>query len=136
VPWKRLELLTSRMRLATPATNADISNAELAFDTEFSADYKDFLNYAAGGEGVIGKDTYVMLWTPSELKHLNDAYEVSRYAPGLLLFGSNGGGEAFAFDLRQPHLPVVAVPFVGMELDAIEPLAETFSEFLEKGWEL
>jgi hypothetical protein len=49
-----------------------------------------------------------------------------------LLFGSSGGGEAFAFDVREPgKTPVVSVPFVGMDLNDIAPLAETFDGFLE-----
>jgi len=31
---------------------------------------------------------------------MNEVYEVAKYAPGLILFGSDGGDEAFAFDFR------------------------------------
>jgi hypothetical protein len=131
--WKKF---ASRLRLTTPAVRSDISNAERSLGVIFPVDYVSFLEYSAGGEGVIGDDTYVMLWPPEDIKHFNEMYEASLYAPGLLLFGSNGGGEAFAFDLRQQQLPIVAVPFVGMSLDVVEQVAETFSVFLENGWVL
>lgn len=53
------------------------------------------------------------------------------YAPGLFLFGSDGGGEAFAFDLRSNPPPVVSVPFVGMDLSLVEFVAVDFGAFLE-----
>ena len=93
--------------------------------------YSGFLQTADGGEGFIGS-TYIILWRLGELVEMNKAYEASEYAPGLFLFGSDGGGEAFAFDLRSDTKPVVAIPFVGMDLELIRPLASTFGEFLEE----
>jgi hypothetical protein len=46
-----------------------------------------------GGEGSVG-DTYVILWRIEELIEMSKAYDVAEYAPGLFLFGSDGGGEA------------------------------------------
>jgi hypothetical protein len=60
------------------------------------------------------------------LLELNKDYQVDEYAPGLFFFGSNGGGEAFAFDLRTAARPVVAVPFVGMDLSLATVLAPEF----------
>ena len=47
------------------------------------------------------------------------------------VFGLDGGGEGFAFDLRVPERPVIAVPFIGMDLADATPVAETFDGFLE-----
>jgi hypothetical protein len=98
---------------------------------DFPAEYKDFLLVSDGGEGFIGENSYAILWHLAELASLNLAYEVTTYAPGLFAFGSNGGGEAFAFDFRSPVVGVVSVPFVGMDLSLACPLAPTFDEFLE-----
>jgi hypothetical protein len=58
---------------------------------------------------------------------------VQEYAPGLLAIGSNGSGDAFALDLRQPSKsPVVSVPFIGMDLDHVSPIAENFDSFLQQ----
>ncbi|MBX3191224.1 MAG: SMI1/KNR4 family protein [Labilithrix sp.] len=94
-------------------------------------DYLDFMTSAAdGGAGAIG-ESYLILWRLSELAELNREYEVELNAPGLFLFGSNGGGEALAFDMRSDERAVVQVPFVGMELELVERLAGSLSEFLQ-----
>ena len=50
----------------------------------------------------------------------------------LVLFGSDGGGEAYAFDIRTASLPIVMVPFIGMELQYARPVADNILEFLQK----
>jgi len=93
-------------------------------------DYAQFLQQTNGGEGFIGS-AYLILWSVGDLIEMNKAYQVADYAPGLFLFGSDGGGEAFAFDMRTEAKPIVSVPFVGMELELIQPLGSTFKAFLE-----
>jgi hypothetical protein len=61
----------------------------------------------------------------------NEAYQTRKYAPGLFLFGSNGGGEAFAFDRRTNNC-VVNVPFVGMDLSLVKLACKSFSELLDQ----
>lgn len=95
-------------------------------------DYVEFLCRFNGGEGFIGPNAYVMLWPLTELEELNKAYQAEERIPGLLIFGSDGGGEAFAFDTRSPRMPVVSVPFVGMELDLARPIGNSFKNFLEE----
>ncbi|QEX18343.1 hypothetical protein FRZ44_36480 [Hypericibacter terrae] len=113
-----------------PATPASLRLFEMTAGLALPQDYVDFLRYENGGEGFIGS-AYLILWRVEELLELNRAYQVTDYAPGLLLFGSDGGGEAFAFDRRSDIAPVVLVPFVGMDLKLIRPLASTFTAFLE-----
>ena len=74
----------------------------------------------------------VILWRVEELLEFNKAYEVADFAPGLMLFGSDGGAEAFAFDMRSASKPIVDVPFVGMQLGLARPVAANFREFLGK----
>jgi hypothetical protein len=96
----------------------------------FPNDYTAFLSATNGGEGMIG-ETYIMLWSTEELSELNTSYQVAEYAPGLVLIGSDGGGDAFAFDTRFTPWPVVRVPFVGMELACVEKIAPSFNAFLQ-----
>jgi hypothetical protein len=111
---------------ATPAEILRICN-ELG--TELPKDYLAFLQRKNGGDGFIGT-AYVIFWRADELLPNNRAYEVATYAPGFFAFGTNGGGEAFAFDLRAKIGPVVALPFIGMESSAALPIALTFELFL------
>lgn len=101
------------------------------YPREIPNNYFLFLLTNDGGEGFVG-DEYFILWRAADLMLYNEAYEVTKHAPGLFIFGSNGGGEAYAFDLRDPGVPVVRVPFVGMSLDFAEVIAENFEQLLEE----
>ena len=61
---------------------------------------------------------------------MNEGYEVSKYAPGFIMFGSTGGGDGFAFDARTSPYRVMQVPFVGMSIDDQFYVAGSFSELL------
>lgn len=101
-----------------------------ALNIELPQDYIDFLRASNGGDGFLGQN-YVMLWRVEELKPLNDSYEVAQFAPNLLLFGSDGGGEAYAFNTRMRPWPVVKVPFIGMgDVQSAILLGRSFAEFL------
>jgi hypothetical protein len=114
-----------------PSDTAAIRQFETESSFSLPDDYARFLQQTNGGEGFVGK-AYVILWRVEELLEMNKAYQVAEYAPGLFLFGSDGGGEAFAFDTRSDANPIVAVPFVGMELKLARPVARSFEAFLEE----
>jgi len=113
-----------------PAPVTALQQLENSCGFKLPDDYVEFLQEANGGEGFIGSDGYIILWPIEDLFHLNKAYEVAEYAPGLFLFGSDGGGEAFAFDTRS-NRSVVSVPFVGMDRSLARHLGSNFQEFLE-----
>ena len=104
---------------------------EEVFGKQLPCDYKEFLAYSNGGEGYFGKH-YLILWKTDELGKFNKEYQVLEYAAGLILFGSNGGGEGFAFDTRVVPYKVVLVPFVGMDLQHAIPVADSFVGLLER----
>jgi len=112
------------------ATDEQIALAEAELGTELPAGYVEFLKNRNGGEGVIG-EAYAMLWEISELASLNLSYQSNKWAPGLIIFGSDGGGEAFGFDTRDPSWPIVMIPFIGMLWEHARPLGDTFSQFVE-----
>jgi hypothetical protein len=125
------ERLLAKFNGNPPVNTVVIQRFQIAAGIRLPEDYAQFLQQADGGEGFIG-NTYAILWPIGELLQLNSAYQVGEYAPGLFLFGSDGGGEAFGFDTRTPIMPIVSVPFVGMELKAVRPVAPNFAAFLEK----
>jgi hypothetical protein len=84
-----------------------------------------------GGEGFIGKN-YLMAWPVEDLIQNNKDYLVDEAAPELFLFGSSGGGEAFAFDTRSSRPPIVAVPFIVISLEDAIMLAPSFNAFLQR----
>jgi hypothetical protein len=125
--------LSNELVLGEPGTPDLIAETHRNLGFELPNDYVDFIKRANGADGPFGKDGYLNLWPVHDLRAKNKGYQVDDFAPGLLLFGSDGGGEAFAFDTRDPTLPVVGVPFVGLSLKEIQPLAESFLEFLKNG---
>lgn len=66
-----------------------------------------------------------------ELAQIDRDYEAGVYAPGLLLVGFSGGGEAFALDTTASEMPVGMAPFIGMERDTALPVGADFRQFLE-----
>lgn len=94
-------------------------------------DYLDFLRQHNGGEGFIGRK-YIIFWKAEELADFNREYEVEQYAPGILLFGSSGGGEGYGFDTQSAAMPIVQVPFIGMAREYAEPVARDFPDLFAK----
>jgi hypothetical protein len=114
-----------------PVTVESLRDVESALGRHLPRGYRDFLQKNDGGEGFIS-DNYVILWKAEELIKFNREYEVEKYAPGLFLFGSDGGGEGYGFDMREQDAPVVMVPFIGMSLRYARRMASSFTDFLHK----
>lgn len=108
-----------------------LQTAETALGIILPEDYRSFLKHFDGGEGFIGKH-YLIFWKAEELERFNRHYRVNEYAPKFYLFGTDGGGEGFAFDARSSPYRVVLIPFVGMTADSAIFVANTFTEFLER----
>lgn len=103
------------------------SMSELGID--FPRDYIAFLKLANGAKGSIG-DSYISLWSMQDLANNNKGYEVEQYAPGFLLFGSDGGGNAYAFNTLEDPMTVYRLPFIGMSKDTAEYISDSFTRFL------
>jgi len=94
------------------ATEEDLHSTSQELGLHLPTDYLAFLRRCNGGVGAVGA-AYVHLWRADELLDFNQAYRVTEFFPGLLLFGSNGGGEGFAFTIMQTPWAVVQVPLSG-----------------------
>jgi SMI1 / KNR4 family (SUKH-1) len=121
--------LFAKFRANLPASPESIARCATA---GFSppADYVRFLLQLDGREGFIGEH-YVMLWSIERFIEMNTQTYFAEAAPGLVVFGSDGGGEAFAFDTRDAPPPIVVAPHVGMEWDATIRMAPDFDSFLQ-----
>jgi hypothetical protein len=125
-----LDKMLVRFERRAGASLAAIAECEKHFKQKLHKDYQDFMMTTNGGEGFIGLKSYVMLWGIEELSSLNDGYETSNYLPRCVLFGSNGGGEAYGFDMRTSQNKIVQVPFVGMDWKSALLLSDSFNDFL------
>jgi hypothetical protein len=111
-PASREALIALRMALSKPLPNS----------------YMAFLERANGGEGFIG-ERYAQLWRAEDLVEFNRGYKVFEFAPNLFLIGSDGGGQAYAFDISTNDLTLFEVPFIGMP-ELLKPLAPSFDSFV------
>ncbi|MEH7355595.1 SMI1/KNR4 family protein [Neobacillus drentensis] len=121
---------TYGLELNPPVEEKKVRNVEAELCIKFPNDYIEFISYSNGAEGSIGEN-YLILWSIEEIVELNEAYGVNEFAKGLVLFGSDGGDTAFAFDTRTNEIQIVTVPFIGMDLNEIAPCANTFNDFIQ-----
>jgi len=121
-------------QLDAPAESSLVDGLAASLGVELPKDYTDFLKQHNGGEGFIN-DSYIIFFKAEELVDFNKEYEVEKYAPGILLFASNGGGEGYGFDTQDPNMSIVRVPFVGMNrklaLKTARNIADLFSRLAE-----
>jgi Phage integrase, N-terminal SAM-like domain/SMI1 / KNR4 family (SUKH-1) len=87
------------------------------------------------GEGFIG-ERYVRLYPLEEIASANEAYAIGQYLPNHLLFGSDGCGNAFLFDLSSAERPVLVQPFIPLDLDFTEARYPNWSAFLHAALEV
>jgi hypothetical protein len=122
-------ILVSSMRLNPAATDDAIQEAESLLGVRLPEEYLAFMREANGGVGMIGKH-YLDLFPIEELVSSNTNLNTAEYAPGKVVFGSNGSLAAYAFDTHSSHVPIVEVDF--LTLDYVKEVAKTFATFLEK----
>ena len=113
------------------APPSSIAHCESQLGLKLPVDYADFLKTADGGEGFLGEN-YLILWSCDELPQLNLSYEVAKFLLGFLIFGSDGGGEAYGFDIRSDPWKIVQIPFIGMNWGDARPMGPSFNAFLEQ----
>lgn len=122
-------LLLARFAGNPAASLKTIEKVQQSLNLRLPKSYVDLMLTRNGGEGFIGR-SYLVLWKIKELVPMNAAYHVAEFAPKLVLFGSNGGDEAFGFDTRSKTMGIVSVPFVGMDLQLAKAVAADFDAFL------
>lgn len=82
----------------------------------------------SNGATIQGNESYAELWTLSSMIESNLDYDVDTYAPEFFLFGSDGGGNAFAIERNTGHL--YEMPFIGMSKEEAVFRSASFSDFL------
>ena len=89
----------------------------------------EFLSYLKSDAPKFGDlpsfPVYFQLWEESELETFNREYQVPEYAPGFFGFGSDGGGEMFAFDKEGK---IFAIPFIGMSPNDATFICDSWNE--------
>ncbi|MHC1665610.1 SMI1/KNR4 family protein [Stenotrophomonas geniculata] len=118
-------------QLNGPAEMSAIADLSARVGVALPESYLEFLRAHNGGEGFIG-DNYIVFWKAEEVVDFNREYEVESYAPGIFLFASDGGGEGFGFDTLDAAMPVVRIPFIGMERQYALPVARDLPDLFAR----
>ena len=130
-PSKRIEALLDGLERSPGASVDDIDAVEKKLGAAFPSDYRAFLQRSNGAAGEI-EGSYVEFWPAEQLVEANEDYHVEEFVPGLVLVGSDGAGNAYAFDARPDASSTwLRGPVVTMEFKSAEPIGETFEESLE-----
>ncbi len=116
----------------------DSCNKEVIKKTEdelgivFSKDYVDFLLWSNGGEGEIGEN-YISFWRCEDIVQLNKDYGIDKYlTKDFISFGTDGGGECYAFDYRDLRNPKIVKCALGdLNINELREIAKTYTEFVE-----
>ena len=118
------------LELKSPVKEEKVKKVEYELGVTFPKDYLEFITFSNGAEGNIGEN-YIIIWPIEDIVELNDSYGIEDFIKGLILFGSDGGNTAFAFDTRTNEAKIVTVPFIGFELNEVTTCSNTFKRFLK-----
>ena len=128
---EEIKKLVEKMNSNPGATEQSLLTLSERAGIKFPHQYIEFMRFSNGAEGAIGPNNYLVIWPVNEIEELNEGYGVNEFAPGLILFGGDGGGTAYAFDARSKEMHILEVPLIGMDIRWAQQCGATFKKFLE-----
>ena len=95
--------------------------------------YLHFMQATDGAKGEVPYDSgYIEIWPVESALENQAGYGDDDSLAGFFAFGSDGSGRDYLFDLREPDgAAVFSVPHEEPDPEHLEPLAGSFSQFLE-----
>jgi cell wall assembly regulator SMI1 len=111
------------------ATEQELDAAAAALGIDLPADYRAVMGRINGGECDFG-ESWIVLQSLDAVIERNATFKEAGFPP-LIFFGSDGGGEGYAWDLRPNRQSrYVVVPFIVPDDEAVIPCGDTLEEFL------
>jgi hypothetical protein len=120
-------LLGSMQRASNGLSDKEIKELEHQIERPLPKDYLDFLRWSNGAHGELGNQ-HLVLHTAAQLVESNNQYKT--LDNDFIVFGSDGGGEAYAFDYKHSPAQVVQLPFIPYDRALAEVRGASFSQFL------
>ncbi|MBG9858112.1 SMI1/KNR4 family protein [Bacillus wiedmannii] len=117
--------------LQQPTSLENITAIESQLNISFPKDYISFMLESNRAEGAIGENGYLQLWSIDILIQHNEGYEVKEFAPGVTLFGTDGGNVAYGFFEKNGKIQIIEIPLIGMDINEMEVIGVTFTDFLD-----
>jgi hypothetical protein len=92
--------------------------------------YIDYINNGGLKYGFTSHEFggYFALDDLDAIDEYNRLSEIGTYLPGYIIFGSDGGGEYFAFNKKGN---VFLIPMIGMDVDSPIKIAESWNEYIK-----
>jgi len=116
---------------AAGASPEAVAKVEDTFARRLPDALRDIVLEADGLGGVIGGHE-LNIWSTEQIVAFNQANEVQKYYPALLMFGSDGGGETYTLDYRTDPPSVVLVAAIGFDYKSAIPIGTDFISFLDR----
>jgi hypothetical protein len=115
-----------------PASSDTIDQLISQVPFKFPESYISLLAFSNGPEGSLGiRPGWFSLWEVEDIIESNKGYCVDEYIPGFFGFGSNGGGELFAFKISGEELcGVYTIPFCPLDENDAVLIADNFDSFI------
>ena len=126
-------LLSSLWHCERGVSKNVLENVEQITGFKLPQDYKNFMQWSNGGEGVL-KNIRLSFWPAEDLVSLNEDYKINEYlGKKVLAIGSDGGPICLLLDCRgnndEPCFS--SVNFGGLDPDEIKVIAPKFTLALE-----
>ncbi len=115
------------------ATAVELADLIAASGNTLPDDYLSFLSFSNGGEGPLSVvPPWLVLDDAAFVAETMRNGTFAEFFPGLIVVGSNGAGEAIAFDVRQGSRGgIVYFDMTNSDLaESVQPLAATFTELM------
>ena len=128
-----LAALTEGLRFEAGASPTALASVQAELGVTFPDDYVEFLLTSNGADGTVG-DGYLMLYRLEDVQKLTETWWEGDDAgrARFVLFGSDGGGEAYVFDKTSAPTRIVMVPFASADPEDEVDCGTSFSAFLRK----
>ncbi|MCM1267523.1 MAG: SMI1/KNR4 family protein [Bacteroidales bacterium] len=107
-----------------------ITTEEMSLNQTYKP-YEHYIMQVPSGEGMVGENSYLLLWKKNEIEELNDIYETHEFLRDVILIGSDGGDMAYGIDIKGRY---IEVPFIGMDDEEIKVIGNNFDDFITYVW--
>jgi hypothetical protein len=112
-----------------PASIEEIANLEKKLDISLPTDYKEFLQFFNGYEGLVNE--FVVIFTPVNKIFQETQNYCTEFFPWAVYIGSNGNLEMYVIDKRTKPYQFGLLTFIASDDDFIA-LGDTFEKFLDR----
>lgn len=118
----------SEMELNEPPNELLVGEFKNSADFELPSDYLDFMSKSNGGEGPVGKNSYLILVPMEEIMNDYKVYQTELFFPDYFVFGKDAADTAYVFEKKTSH--IYAIGFLAnLETDPPIFCGANFLEF-------